>query len=104
MKKILIVLLVILVLAVIVFLRFSSPEDTWLCENGEWIKHGNPSEAQPMTGCVGLNDQQADSDKIINEVKINLKEEPVACTMDAKQCPNGSYVGRTGPNCEFVCP
>ena len=29
---------------------------------------------------------------------------PVICTMDAKQCPDGSYVGRTGPNCAFVCP
>ena len=27
-----------------------------------------------------------------------------ACTMDALLCPDGSYVGRTGPNCEFVCP
>lgn len=28
-----------------------------------------------------------------------------ACTMDAKQCPDGSYVGRTGPKCEFTdCP
>lgn len=27
------------------------------------------------------------------------------CTMDAKQCPDGSYVGRTGPNCAFAaCP
>ena len=26
------------------------------------------------------------------------------CTMDAMQCPDGSYVGRTGPKCEFVCP
>jgi hypothetical protein len=173
MKKSLIVLLVILVLLVIAFLRFSSPEDTWLCENGEWIKHGNPSQAQPATSCVGLNDKQSDSDKIIveqyirdnvktivpekpvlggswyitsvninpsaktgtmtyedghiqgnksfsyirnnNEVKINLMDsilseaevrvkEPVACTMDAKQCPDGSYVGRSGPNCEFVCP
>ncbi len=27
------------------------------------------------------------------------------CTMDAKMCPDGSYVGRTGPNCEFaLCP
>lgn len=26
------------------------------------------------------------------------------CTMDALQCPDGSYVGRTGPNCQFVCP
>ena len=28
-----------------------------------------------------------------------------ACTMEAKQCPDGSYVGRQGPNCEFSpCP
>ncbi|OGH42360.1 MAG: hypothetical protein A3H79_01020 [Candidatus Levybacteria bacterium RIFCSPLOWO2_02_FULL_36_8b] len=28
-----------------------------------------------------------------------------ACTEEAKQCPNGSFVGRTGPNCEFSpCP
>ncbi|MBP6858008.1 MAG: carboxypeptidase regulatory-like domain-containing protein [Candidatus Pacebacteria bacterium] len=29
---------------------------------------------------------------------------PVACTMDAMQCPDGSYVGRTGPDCQFICP
>jgi hypothetical protein len=28
--------------------------------------------------------------------------EPVACTMDAKVCPDGSAVGRTGPSCEFA--
>lgn len=27
------------------------------------------------------------------------------CTQEAKQCPDGSYVARTGPNCEFAaCP
>lgn len=26
----------------------------------------------------------------------------VACTMEAKLCPDGSYVGRSGPNCEFA--
>jgi hypothetical protein len=30
---------------------------------------------------------------------------PKACTMEAKVCPDGSSVGRTGPNCEFSpCP
>ena len=30
---------------------------------------------------------------------------PVACTMEAKLCPDGSYVGRSGPKCEFAaCP
>jgi plastocyanin len=29
----------------------------------------------------------------------------VVCTMEAKQCPDGSYVGRSGPNCAFAaCP
>ncbi len=32
-------------------------------------------------------------------------ETAVACTMEAKQCPDGSYVGRSGPKCEFAqCP
>lgn len=31
-------------------------------------------------------------------------EEGVMCTQDAKLCPDGTYVGRTGPNCEFKCP
>lgn len=30
---------------------------------------------------------------------------PVACTADAKICPDGSSVGRVGPDCEFApCP
>lgn len=30
---------------------------------------------------------------------------PAACTFEAKQCPDGSYVGRSGPKCEFAaCP
>lgn len=29
----------------------------------------------------------------------------IVCTMDAKMCPDGSYVGRVGKNCEFApCP
>jgi len=36
---------------------------------------------------------------------INKTPKPVACTMEAKLCPDGSAVGRTGPNCEFApCP
>lgn len=30
---------------------------------------------------------------------------PVACTMEAKMCPDGTSVGRTGPECAFAtCP
>jgi len=34
-----------------------------------------------------------------------MPTEPVFCTQEAMLCPDGSYVGRTGPNCEFTqCP
>lgn len=34
-----------------------------------------------------------------------FRENLIACTEEAKLCPDGSYVGRTGPNCEFTpCP
>ena len=32
-------------------------------------------------------------------------DDGVPCNMDAKECADGSYVGRTGPSCEFEkCP
>lgn len=32
-------------------LFFGGDEDTWLCQNGQWIKHGQPSAPQPTSGC-----------------------------------------------------
>lgn len=37
--------------------------------------------------------------------QVNVPKTNVACTADAKQCPDGSYVGRIAPTCEFAaCP
>ncbi len=36
---------------------------------------------------------------------VKNSQKPIACTQEAKLCPDGSYVSRTGPNCEFSpCP
>ncbi len=36
---------------------------------------------------------------------VNTMPQEHACTTEAKICPDGSAVGRTGPNCEFAtCP
>ncbi len=35
-------------------------------------------------------------------VYVKNENAGVACTMEAKLCPDGSYVGRIGPNCEFA--
>ena len=37
--------------------------------------------------------------------KEQKDQQPIACTLEAKICPDGSAVGRTGPSCEFaLCP
>lgn len=37
--------------------------------------------------------------------QVSVPKTDVVCTADAKQCPDGSYVGRIAPNCEFAaCP
>ena len=44
---------------------------------------------------------------IISAVLFNKKDsvKEVACTMEAKICPDGSSVGRSGPDCQFSeCP
>jgi len=36
---------------------------------------------------------------------IKQSSKQTACTLEAKICPDGSSIGRTGPNCEFAaCP
>lgn len=85
-KKYIIIAIVAVVLIVITVIWLRMPEDTWVCENGSWVEHGNPKEEKPTTFC-------GDSD---------LGSKGKACTEEAKICPDGSTVGRTGPNCEFA--
>jgi putative hemolysin len=51
LKKYLIAFLVFCILALALFVIRGS-EDTWLCVDGAWVKHGNPSAPMPTTGCV----------------------------------------------------
>lgn len=39
-------------LLIIVALRLSAPEDSWVCVEGQWIKHGNPSLPAPVAPCL----------------------------------------------------
>ncbi len=56
MKKYYMIAAAAIVLLGIVFsLRLLSGEDDWICENGQWTKHGNPSAEKPETPCGGTN-------------------------------------------------
>ena len=54
--------------------------------------------------CPGMSDRDRENiKKAALEAQNNV--EVKACTMEAKLCPDGSAVGRSGPDCEFsACP
>lgn len=45
----LIIIGVVLLTAFIV--RFSSPEDSWVCQKGEWVAHGHSAVEKPTNKC-----------------------------------------------------
>jgi len=45
----LIIIGVVILTAFIV--RFSSPEDSWVCQKGDWVAHGSPSVEKPTNKC-----------------------------------------------------
>lgn len=53
-KKLIITIILILFIPIIVLaIRFflSGPEDSWVCVNNNWTKHGKPNAPMPATGC-----------------------------------------------------
>lgn len=43
--------LIIMVVVAVGGLRLLSPEDDWVCDNGEWVQHGHPEIPMPSTPC-----------------------------------------------------
>ena len=50
----------------------------------------------------GCNDCSCTADGITCTERACGGSTPVGCSLEAMQCPDGTYVGRTGPNCEFA--
>lgn len=53
MKKIYFIILgaAVLMVGVLGARMLSGPEDIWLCQNGQWVKHGAPGAPMPTSGC-----------------------------------------------------
>ncbi|MFH1257299.1 MAG: DUF333 domain-containing protein [Candidatus Micrarchaeota archaeon] len=87
--------------------------EEWSYFRGECVPGANPSVACPSE-CPQYAPASPDFCKHGKILPPTVDEcgclgpprcEPVACTMDAKICPDGSAVGRVAPDCEFEpCP
>ena len=81
---------------------FANIDNVWNLSGGERIMiSGTISADGSITPCV----EESHYLKIENKNGSVGGDEMIACTLDAKICPDGSAVGRVGPNCEFAaCP
>lgn len=65
-----VIIIVLLLAGLLLFLR--GDEDTWLCQNGTWVKHGNPIAQMPTSSCgqveVKVNKPDDKSDLIVVSV------------------------------------
>ncbi|HEY4517072.1 MAG TPA: peptidoglycan-binding protein [Candidatus Paceibacterota bacterium] len=61
-----------------------------------------------IASATTLSDVQAQIASLLAQIKelqkqtVSTSSDPVMCTMEMKECPDGTSVGRTGPNCEFA--
>jgi hypothetical protein len=77
------------------------PPDMELSEFDKCIADGNPMMKSLPAQCAWPNGTVV-VDPTMPEPPV---ADPVACTMDAKICPDGSAVGRVPPSCAFApCP
>ncbi|MFC1711383.1 hypothetical protein ACFLZ1_02225 [Patescibacteria group bacterium] len=73
----------IVFIAGVLFVRFviGGDEDTWICVQGQWVKHGVPSSGPPDSGCgyEGKEEKENEETRKPNQDKIlnllqNLKD------------------------------
>ncbi|MDD5026715.1 MAG: hypothetical protein PHH13_05085 [Candidatus Peribacteraceae bacterium] len=52
-KTVVLFLVLLAAIGAAIILLKGSGEDSWICTDGQWVKHGNPSTSMPTTICPG---------------------------------------------------
>lgn len=75
MKRTLILLLFVVLIGLaglfVARFLFGGDEDTWICANNQWVKHGNPSKPMPQTGCGNAEDEW--QTQTVEEIGLSFK-------------------------------
>ena len=58
MKRVIVGAVTVLVIAVGLILLLRGNEDTWICQNGNWVKHGHPSASMPPPAACPIQNNQ----------------------------------------------
>jgi len=80
--KVIIVFILVLISILAIRIIIGGEKDTWLCEDGAWIKHGNPEKPMPTIGC---GQEIASFEDCVNVGNAVMESYPRQCkTKDGK--------------------
>lgn len=67
-------LFVLILLAAWAFIRFiiGGNEDSWICVNGQWVKHGSPSAPKPEEACDSLQKSETEDRNFSDTSRITV--------------------------------
>ena len=60
----------IIVLLIVIGLFLRGNKDTWICDNGNWVAHGNPSAPIPTEKCGDDNNDNVNNNICIPNIEI----------------------------------
>ena len=88
--------------------RLFSDKDSWLCQDGQWIKHGNPSAPMPETGCqpapVDVDDQIIswfEAEQLLADCRVKQVGQTHALAVTLK-LDDGTRLQTTEPVIDYV--
>ena len=76
---------VILIITVLGIRFLGGPEDDWICQNGQWVKHGQPSAPKPTIACGGQTQNDISDLIVVDSPKPNeIVTSPLVITGQAR--------------------
>lgn len=79
---------VLIILWLIARFVIGGPEDDWICVEGKWVKHGNPSALQPTAGC---GRQEPTAVLVANPASVYCVEQ--GGTLEIRTATDGGQLG-----------
>jgi hypothetical protein len=83
------VIIILIILGLVLFLSFTKGnDDIWICENGQWVKYGNPTQDKPTVACYQIKENNVSSEKE-NISNNDLRSNGETCGENIGECGEG---------------
>jgi hypothetical protein len=89
--RVIVAIIIIVVLVLAVRFIFGGPEDDWICQDGAWVKHGNPSAPMPTVPCRSQDETKPYLYKDLIRIDSPLQNQKISSPITVKGEARGNW-------------